>query len=43
MEALVWLSKNANKDAQAVKAEYKDASGVEEKDGRFYVMKVVPS
>jgi hypothetical protein len=34
---------DTNKDAQAVKAEYKDASGVEEKDGRFYVMKVVPS
>ena len=30
-------------EAQAVRAEYKDASGVEEKDGRFYVMKVVPS
>jgi hypothetical protein len=32
-----------DRDAWAVKAEYKDASGVEEKDGRFYVMKVVPS
>ena len=32
-----------NEDAQAVKAQYKDASGVEPKDGRFYVMKVVPS
>ena len=31
---------DSNKDAQVVKAEYKDASGVEEKDGRFYVMKV---
>jgi hypothetical protein len=30
------------RDAWAVKGEYKDASGVEEKDGRFYVMKVVP-
>jgi hypothetical protein len=30
-------------EAQAVRAEYQDASGVEEKDGRFYVMKVVPS
>jgi hypothetical protein len=30
-----------NGDAQAVKGEYKDASGVEEgKDGRFYVMQV---
>jgi hypothetical protein len=28
------------RDAQLVKAEYKDASGVEDKDGRFYVMKV---
>jgi hypothetical protein len=27
-------------EAQAVRAEYKDASGVEEKDGRWYVMKV---
>ena len=32
-----------NGEAQAVKAEYKDASGVEEEEGRFYVMKVVPS
>jgi hypothetical protein len=33
-----------NGEAQAVKSQYKDASGVEEgKDGRFYVMKVVPS
>jgi hypothetical protein len=29
-------------DAWAVKGQYKDASGVESKDGRFYVMKVVP-
>jgi hypothetical protein len=27
-------------EAWAVKAEYKDASGVEDRDGRFYVMKV---
>jgi hypothetical protein len=32
-----------DRDACAVKGEYKDASGVEEKDGRFYVMKVIPS
>jgi hypothetical protein len=31
-----------DRDAQTFKAEYKDASGVEEKDGRFYVMQVVP-
>jgi hypothetical protein len=31
-----------NGEAQAVRAQYKDASGVEDKDGRFYVMKVVP-
>ena len=29
-----------DRDAWAVKGEYKDASGVEERDGRFYVMKV---
>jgi hypothetical protein len=31
-----------DRDAWAIKGQYKDASGVEEKDGRFYVMKVVP-
>jgi hypothetical protein len=31
------------REAQMEKSQYKDASGVEEKDGRFYVMKVVPS
>jgi hypothetical protein len=31
-------------EAQAVKAEYKDASGVvERKDGRFYVFNVLPN
>jgi len=34
---------DTNKKAQVVKAEYKDASGVEEKFGRFYVMKVIAS
>jgi hypothetical protein len=29
-----------DRDAWAIKGQYKDASGVEEKDGRFYVMKV---
>jgi hypothetical protein len=31
------------REAQMEKSQYKDASGVEPKDGRFYVMKLAPS